>query len=94
VVVTQDVAGAREAASRAFANYAGLPSYRAMLEAEGVRAPGELLLAGSASEIERALERLRSAGVSDFNATIFGYGPDRAASAARTRELLAELAQR
>jgi F420-dependent oxidoreductase-like protein len=94
VVVTDDVAGAREAATRAFATYAGLPSYRAMLDAEGAAAPGDLLLAGDAAQIERGLERLCSAGVTDFNATIFGYGADRAASAARTRELLAELARR
>jgi F420-dependent oxidoreductase-like protein len=94
VCVTSDVAAAREAAARGFAGYGNLPSYRAMLDAEGAKTPGDMLIAGDAAEVERGIERLRSAGATDFNASIFGYGEDRGAMTARTWELLSELARR
>jgi 5,10-methylenetetrahydromethanopterin reductase len=94
VCLTQDVAGAREAAARAFAVYGQLPSYRAMLDAEHAAGPGDLLLAGDAGQIERAIEGLRSAGATDLNAAVFGHGPDREASVERTFQLLAELSRR
>ena len=93
IVVTNDPAGAREAASKAFAMYGTLPSYRAMLDAEGMKEPGEITIAGSESDLERALEDLASAGVTDFNATIFPYGDDPGAAAKRTYQLLSDLAQ-
>ncbi len=94
VALTDDVAGAREAANKAYALYGTLPSYRAMLDEEGAAGPGDVLVAGDAAAIERALEGLRSAGVTDLNANIFPYGSDRTAAAARTYELLSELARR
>jgi len=93
VAVTADVDGARAAASKAFALYGNLPSYRAMLDAEGVRDPGELAIAGDAAAVEAALRGLADAGVSDFNAVPFGHGDDAKASLRRTRELLGELAR-
>jgi F420-dependent oxidoreductase-like protein len=93
VAVTSDAAGARAAASKAFALYGNLPSYRAMLDAEGVRDPGELAIAGDAAAVEAALRALADAGVSDFNAVPFGHGDDAKASVRRTSELLAELAR-
>ena len=94
VVVTSDAAGAREAASKAFALYGQLPSYRAMLDLEGAKAPGEVAVAGDAREVERQIEALAAAGVTDFNAALFPYGPDAKASFERTYEVLAELARR
>jgi 5,10-methylenetetrahydromethanopterin reductase len=94
VVVTKDAAGAREAASKAFAIYGQLPSYRAMLDLEGAKAPGEVAVAGDAHEVERQIEALAAAGVTDFNAALFPYGPDAKASFERTYEVLAELARR
>ena len=92
VVLTADVEGARAAASKAFALYGQLPSYRAMLDAEGVSDPGELAIAGDERAIESALRGLASAGVSDLNAVIFPHGDGRA-SVERTRALLASLAR-
>jgi 5,10-methylenetetrahydromethanopterin reductase len=94
VVVTQDAAGAREAASKSFAIYGQLPSYRAMLDLEGAKAPGEVAVAGDAREVERQIEALAAAGVTDFNAALFPYGPDAKASFERTYDVLAELARR
>lgn len=93
IVVTTDPAGAREAASKAFALYGQLPSYRAMLDAEGAKGPGDVAIAGDESTVERALRDLADAGVTDFNAAIFPFGPDPAAARERTYELLASLAR-
>jgi len=94
IVVTNDPAGAREAASKAFALYGQLPSYRAMLDIEGAKGPGEVAIVGDERAIERALEELAAAGVTDFHAAIFPYGADRDAARDRTWRLLAELARR
>jgi F420-dependent oxidoreductase-like protein len=93
VVVTKDAAGAREAASKSFALYGQLPSYRAMLELEGAHGPGDVAVAGDAREVERQIEALAAAGVTDFNASVFAYGPDAKASFERTYEVLSELAR-
>jgi 5,10-methylenetetrahydromethanopterin reductase len=92
VVLTDDPEGARRSASQAFAIYGQLPSYRAMLDAEGVAGPGDLAIVGDERAIEDALRDLASAGVTDLNAAIFPHGDGRA-SAQRTRELLASLAR-
>jgi hypothetical protein len=47
-----------------------MPSYRAMLDREGNADPGQLALIGDEKELDRGLERLRSLGVSDFEAVI------------------------
>ena len=93
VVVTDDPAGAREAASKAFVVYGQLPSYRAMLDAEGAKQPGDVAIAGDEKAVETALRDLASAGVTDFNAAIFPFGPDPEAARERTWKLLAELAR-
>lgn len=93
VVVTDDPAGAREAASKAFAIYGQLPSYRAMLDAEGAKQPGDVAIAGDEKAVETALRDLAEAGVTDFNAAIFPYGPDPDAARERTWKLLASLAR-
>jgi F420-dependent oxidoreductase-like protein len=93
VVVTSDPAGARETASRLFAIYGSLPSYRAMLDAEGVAGPGDLVVAGDERAIEAAVRRFADAGVTDFHAAIFPHGPDGAAAVQRTQRLLGELAR-
>jgi alkanesulfonate monooxygenase SsuD/methylene tetrahydromethanopterin reductase-like flavin-dependent oxidoreductase (luciferase family) len=64
-----------------------------MLDLEGARAPGEVAVAGEAREVERQIEALAAAGVTDFNSSVFAYGPDAKASFERTYEVLAELAR-
>jgi 5,10-methylenetetrahydromethanopterin reductase len=93
ICLTDDPHGARESAAKAFAIYGTLPSYRAMLDAEGLAGPGDLAVTGDEKAIEEALRGLAAAGVTDFQAALFAHGPDRAGSAARTRALLAELAR-
>ncbi len=93
VVLTDDPAAAREAAGKLFALYGTLPSYRAMLDAEGLESPGDITIAGDESSIEASIRSLASAGVTDFNAALFPFGPDPKQSMSRTQELLAELAR-
>ena len=92
ICLTEDPAGAREAAGKAFAIYGTLPSYRAMLDEEGLAGPADIAIAGDEQALESALHGLADAGVTDLNAAIFPHGPDPVASMARTRALLAELA--
>jgi 5,10-methylenetetrahydromethanopterin reductase len=92
IAITEDPAGAREAASNIFGMYGMLPSYRAMLDHEGAAGPGDVVIAGSEAEVEAALAGLASAGVTDFNAAIMPCGDDPAASTRRTFEFLAGLA--
>lgn len=86
--VTEDPKAAREKASQAFEIYGTLPSYRAMLDREGVNGPGDVAIVGDESDVGEQLERLAEAGVTDYLAVPFPSGPDGAASVARTREFL------
>jgi F420-dependent oxidoreductase-like protein len=93
VCVTEDPEGARELASKLYSVYGTLPSYRAVLDAEGAKRPGDLALVGDERELERSLARLASLGVTDFGAAIFPFGGDRAESIRRTTQALAALAR-
>ena len=74
-----------EACNKAFAIYPTLPSYKAMLDREGVGQPSEIALLGDESAGSKGIDRFRDAGVTDFAASIFPAGPG---SVDRTRELL------
>ncbi|ONH60078.1 LLM class F420-dependent oxidoreductase [Frankia sp. CcI49] len=87
VAVTDDTEAARERAAREFKVYGTLPSYRAMLDREGVTGPADIALIGDEKSVRARIEEFGDAGVTDFVAAAFS-GPD----AARTRALLGELA--
>jgi F420-dependent oxidoreductase-like protein len=88
VAVTNDVDAARERAARVFAVYDQLPSYRAMLDREGAGGPADVAIVGGEEEVRAGIERLRSAGVTDFVASEFSNDPD---VIAETRALLRSL---
>ena len=93
IALTNDPAGAREAASKLFALYGTLPSYRAMLDLEGAAGPGEIVIAGDERAIESAIRSLASVGVSDLSAAPYPFGSDGAAAVKRTTALLADLSK-
>jgi F420-dependent oxidoreductase-like protein len=88
VAVTDDVDAAKARAARVFAVYDQLPSYKAMLDREGVDGPADVGLIGSEAGVRAGIERLASAGVTDFVASEFSSDP---AVVTATRELLKSL---
>ena len=94
VCVTDDCQAGFEAASGFFGRYGNLPSYRRMLDIEGVESPAEVAIIGDESEVEAQLRALSDAGATDYLASIFPAGDDSEASVARTRELLKSLVGR
>ena len=67
IAVTTDVAGAAERINAAYAIYATLPSYAAMLEREGATDPAGVSLIGSKEQVLDALHQLDEAGVTEFS---------------------------
>jgi len=61
-----DPATVRAAAAAGAAGYAALPSYRAMLDREGIDDATELILAGSIEQITDGLGRYAEAGATDL----------------------------
>lgn len=88
VVVTDDPEGARARAIDANRGYAALPSYRRVLDLEGVSSGAELLLAGSVERIAEGLGTYVAAGVTDLRIGMGTAEPDEIAA---TREGLATL---
>jgi alkanesulfonate monooxygenase SsuD/methylene tetrahydromethanopterin reductase-like flavin-dependent oxidoreductase (luciferase family) len=76
VCVTADRSGASARAAEMFAAYGGLPSYRAMLDREGVAGPADIAIIGSAAEVQDRVGALAGIGVTDFAAVEFGATPD------------------
>ena len=91
ICVTDDRQAGFEAASGFFGRYGGLPSYRRMLDIEGVESPAEVAIIGDEAEVEGRLRALSDAGATDFLASIFPTDADAEGSVARTRELLKSL---
>lgn len=84
ICVTDDPDAARERAAGVFSVYGILPSYRAMLDREGLAGPADLALVGGEDEVEAGIERYAACGVTDFLSVEFGT-PD---ELHRTREFL------
>jgi 5,10-methylenetetrahydromethanopterin reductase len=85
--VTNDPDGARARVARAFAIYGSLPSYRAMLDREGVAGPSEIAVVGDEAQLRRTIEGLEEAGATDYLASIVGDALERE----RTLEVLASM---
>ena len=83
VTTARDAAVGR--AAEVFAAYGALPSYRAMLDREGVAGPADIAIIGSAAEVQQRIADLAGIGVTDFAAVEFGGTPDEVAD---TREAL------
>jgi F420-dependent oxidoreductase-like protein len=89
VTVTADPAAARETAATEYGWYGTVPSYRAMLDREGARGPGDVAVVGDEETVAAQLHRLFERGATGFRASVFGTAEERQ----RTYALLSELAK-
>ena len=88
MLVTDRPDEVRGRAARAFERYGQLPSYRAILDREGVGGPADVSLIGSEKDVEAGLRQLESAGVTDAVASVYaprGEDPDRTYQLLRSR---------
>jgi F420-dependent oxidoreductase-like protein len=88
VAVTSDVDGTKRRTGQQLAMYNTLPSYRTMMDKEGVAGPADLAIAGTAAEVRDRLAELSAIGVTDFNAAIVAADPDERAA---TMEVLRDV---
>lgn len=87
VWVTDDPAPAREFLGTILADYATLPSYRSMMDIEGVEGLGDLSIVGNEDFVREALGELERSGATDFTPVPMGGNPD---EEARTMAVLRE----
>jgi 5,10-methylenetetrahydromethanopterin reductase len=88
IAVTSDPDAARALVAEQFVLYGGLPSYRSMLDMEGVAGPEDVAIIGDEETVSAALRRLADGGVTDFSAVITAASKE---EHDRTWALLAEL---
>ncbi len=88
LLLTRDADAARQKIGAALTVYGQLPSYRAMLDREGVAAPENLALLGDENFLRGELKRLEDMGVTDFNGAVMGVEPG---GYERTLDFLASL---
>ena len=86
IVLTNDPDSAREIIAKELQIYGMLPSYRSMLDKEGLEGPADLAFVGDETELRNQIQRLRDIGVTDLCASI--VAPD-TETHDRTRAFLA-----
>jgi len=87
VCVTRNVTNARDQAAERFGFYGGLPSYRAMLDREGLANASDIAVVGDEASVRRQLQRFADAGATDLMAQPFGSAPEQS----ETLDLLATI---
>lgn len=90
VCVTDDEAAARQKAGAVFAMYGMLPSYRAMLDREGVGGPADVAIVGNEDQVAEQIRAFGDAGATEFLAVNYSEDPD---EHERTRSVLRTLAR-
>jgi F420-dependent oxidoreductase-like protein len=70
IAVTDDAAAAREKIGQMLAMYGTLPSYRAMLDREGLGGPGDIAIVGNEQEVGVALDGIAAAGATELIAAV------------------------
>ncbi len=88
VCVTSDVEGVRARAAEALVAYGFLPSYRAMLDREGLAGPADFALIGDEATVRDGLAGYADVGVDDLLAAELAVTDD---ERERTRDLLRSL---
>ena len=87
VWVTDEPDGARAFLGAILGDYANLPSYRAMMDIEGVPGLGELSIVGNEDYVREAIAEIAASGATDFTPVPMGGNPD---EEARTQAVLVE----
>jgi F420-dependent oxidoreductase-like protein len=91
LAVHDDVAEARAAAQKQFGFYGNLPNYQRILAIGEADGPADAAIVGDERSVAAQMQSLFDAGATDVWASVFAVGEDRAASRARSRELLHSL---
>lgn len=78
--VTDEPGPAREFIGKILADYAALPSYRAMLDVEGIHGLEDLSFVGSEAEVRDRIAAVADAGATDFTAVVMGGNPEEIAA--------------
>ena len=76
---------ARARSAQALGVYGTMPSYRAMLDRDGLTGPEDIAIVGGEEAVGDGLEAYRAAGVTDLGIAVAADAVDRD----RTRELVA-----
>ncbi len=76
VWVTDDPGPGRAFLASVLADYASLPSYRAMMDIEGVEGLGDLSIVGNEQFVADALGDIAASGATDFTPVPMGGDPD------------------
>lgn len=87
VCVTDAPGPALERAASQFEVYGGLPSYRAMMDREGVAGPADIAIVGTQDQVAERVRGFFDAGATSFNAVPFGTTDEQAV----TRQVMAML---
>jgi 5,10-methylenetetrahydromethanopterin reductase len=85
VCVTDEPDAVRAIAAKTLAVYGMVPSYRAMLDREGLDGPADIAIIGDEDTVAERIEMVRATGVDEFSATSLHRNDD---ERARTRALL------
>ncbi len=80
---------ARDLVAKFLTGYGDLPSYRSVLDVEGVDGPADISLIGTEDKVREGMEALRAAGATEFSAVVSALDPD---ERKRTVAVLAEAA--
>lgn len=88
IALTRQPDAARQRIAESLTIYGQLPSYRAMLDREGVDGPADIAILGDENALRGQIDRYRNAGVTDLNAAIMDVEDG---AYERTLEFLASL---
>ncbi len=80
VWVTDNPEPARDFLAKMLSIYAELPSYRRMLDIEGLHGLGDLSIVGSEQEVAEGIAAIAESGATDFTAVLMGGNPDEIAA--------------
>ena len=70
IALTTNIEAAREKIAKDLVIYGQLPSYRAMLDREGISGPADLAIVGDENALRGEVKRFQDAGVTHFSAAI------------------------